>query len=502
MSITTRSAGRPLQRWVLSVVLLHELLLFTAFTVAAWQRRSPENPLTLTGERLVICADGLGYYAWLRSLLIDGDWDFDNEFDLHNPLGKEVSDGRTVLGRRANPFSVGPACLWAPAVALTHAARLVGLGTAWPADGYSLPYQIAVGVTALLVAAAALACLYGICRLYTRPGTAALAVAFLTFGTTLLNYSAIEVTMGHGSGAAATALFVWYWLKTYGSMRNTRWLAVGALVGLITLMRWQLATLALLPAGEWTLAAWRAWRKGAPFQGWARVGCIALAAGAALIMFIPQMVAWRAVYGSWLVSPMPLNHNWWRPHLARVLIESDRSLFYWTPLTLLPVLGYVLCLGPIGRFLAARSIPREPLALLFMAFVTQVYLLASITGSGVYLGSAFGFRQLTEAVVLLAPGLALLLEVTPPRSRRWLIAGCLLVSAWNVLVMAQYHKELLPRAAGASPSMLVMNVASLVGAWPGGTVLFLLFLTGPALLAVTLLWHRASWESETRAEPG
>ncbi len=57
---------------------------------------------TLAGEGLVVRGDGLGYYAWLRSALIDHDWSFDNEFDDHNPMRQAVpAPGvRTDLGRR------------------------------------------------------------------------------------------------------------------------------------------------------------------------------------------------------------------------------------------------------------------------------------------------------------------------------------------------------------------------------------------------------------------
>jgi hypothetical protein len=203
------------------------------------------------------------------------------------------------------------------------------------------------------------------------------------------------------------------------------------------------------------------------------------------------MIAWKVVYGAWVTSPMPLAHNWLRPDWARVLVATDRSLLYWTPLTLLPIIGYVLCLGPTGRSVAARSIPREPLRLLCIAFVAQVYLMASLSGGGVYLGSAFGFRQLTEAVVLLAPGLALLLESAAPIGRRRLIAACFVLSVWNVLLLAQYHGEVLPRAAGADFSTLLKNLVPLFQTWwPGTGVL----LTGPALLAGALLRHRAAWE--------
>jgi hypothetical protein len=481
------------------VVFLHLLLLSTAFPVAAWQRRSAEHPLTLTGERLVVFGDGLGYYAWLRSLLIDGDWDFDNEFDEHNPLGNEVNQDRTAIGRRANPYAVGPACLWAPAVALTHMALQLGLTTSWPVDGYSLPYQVAVGISGLLVALGMLLCLYGICRAYGQPTQAAWAVAFLILGTTLLNYSAVEVSMGHGYGAAALALLVWYWLRTYGAARPLRWLGVGALVGLAGLMRWQLAALAVLPAGEFALGVWQAWRRRAPLELPARAAQLALAAIAALIVFLPQMIAWKAVYGSWLVAPMSLNHAWLWPRFIPVLFGTDRSLFYWTPLALLALLGCLLGLRSFRESAAAPTVRREALTLLLIAFFAQVYLLASISGRGVYLGSAFGYRSLTEAVILLAPGLTLLLAAIPARRQRWLLAGLLLLIVWNAILMAQYHFDLLPRAAGAGPATLLGNVPELIRSRPVGCVLFL---TGPALLALTVFWEVATGGKECdRAGP-
>jgi hypothetical protein len=484
-------ADRPgLHRWILGAVLLHELVLFTAFGVAFWLRRSPDRPRSLTGEGMVVQSDGCGYYAWLRSPLIDGDWDFDNEFDEHNAPagGLPFNPERTPLGRRSNPFSVGPACLWAPAVIVVHVLHSylpapLGGGTG---NGYSLLYQLAVGGTALLVAAAALAGLYGICRVFARPTRAALAAALLVLGTTLLNYGAIEVTMGHGSGAAATVLLVWYWLTRYGSPRTARWLAVGALVGLAALMRWQLALLALLPAGEFVLEAWRDRREQSARTLLAGAGRLALAGCAAVVVFLPQMIAWKVVYGQWLVSPVQLAHSWLHPDFERVLLSTDRGLFYWTPLTLVALFGCLLALI-LGVGLRNRA-DRAQLLLLLATFATQVYFLASVSGPGVFLGSAFGQRQLTEGVVLLAPGLALLFEAVPRRPAQGLFAVCLALAVWNVLLMAEYHFEILPRQAGADLATLLANLGRLLRQ---RHVHCLVFLAGPALLAAALLWRRS-----------
>ena len=231
--------------------------------------------------------------------------------------------------------------------------------------------------------------------------------------------------MGHGVAAAALAALVWYWLRSYGSERPGRWLLVGFLVGAAALMRWQLAAFAILPAGEALLKCGRAWCARPRRLDWKPLLGLGLAAPASAAAFFPQMVAWRCVYGHWLVAPLSLASNWLRPSLWHVLASQDRSLFYWTPLTLIACLGYFTLLRRVRRPdeppAPGTTATRGPLLLLASAVALQVYALASIQGPGVFLGSSYGFRPLTEAVVALAPGLAFLLEGTSPRGYRLLV---------------------------------------------------------------------------------
>jgi hypothetical protein len=489
----------------LAVVVLVELILFAGYHRERWQKSLLQrgDAQTARGEGLVIRCDGLSYYAWLRSMLIDGDWSFDNEFDEHNPLGDYVPEPtrRTALGRRADSSSVGPACAWAVLIVPAHffLNALPPLLQLWTPDGYSLPYQLLVGAGTLLASLLGLGFLYGICRRYARPDRAAIAAAVMTLGTPILFYSAIEVSMAHGIGTAALAGLVWYWLRTYGSQRPARWFGVGVLLGLVALMRWQLITFAVLPAGESLLACWSTWRASPRrVPGRAILGLMMTALGA-VAAFAPQMLAWRAVYGDWFVSPLPMAHNWFNPSCWQVLAAQDRGLFYWTPVSLLACLGYLLFFWrrrtPGVGWVAAPRHPRSavkiiPPALLFVAFLFQVYVLASLWGAKVYLGVAFGFRQLTESLVALAPGLALLLEGGSTRRYRWLGAlGCLLI-LWNLLLICQYRYGLIPADAGADPATLLANVGRLVRR--KHTLLIGQVLVGPVLLALLLSWPSKS----------
>jgi hypothetical protein len=437
---------------ILGFVILVEIYFFASYHEERWRKalRPIQQEQVQQGEGLVIRCDGLGYYAWLRSLLIDGDWSFDNEFDGHNVLGDFVPapNQRTELDRRANLWSLGPACIWSVVVIPGHAmvSLLREWGGPWAADGYSLPYQLMVGSATLLVSFLGFAWIYLIGRSFVDPAPAALAAAFLTLGSPILYYSTIEGSMAHGVGTAATAGLVWFWLKTYGSSSWRRWFWVGTGVGAVTLIRWQLATLAILPIGEAVLT----WLPARDFTC-RRWGRLALAGAGGWLAFLPQMLAWRCLFGHWLVQPFPTAHNWYQPSFWQVLLSQERGLFFWTPIALLG------CLGLVGWFKHRRWHPNA--ALLAAAFLLQVYVVASLWGQEVYLGAAFGFRHLTECLVLLAPGLAFLLSRgSPGRIRAFTMVGGVLV-LWNLLLLAQYRYGYIPADRGADlPTLLAQTI--------------------------------------------
>ncbi len=488
---------------ILAVAAAALIALFVDYHRERWRKALvPLNrPATRAGEGLVIRSDGLGYYAWLRSLLMDGDWAFDNEFEDHNPLRDYVppAERRTELGRRPNQWSVGPACVWSLVVVPGHECwKLLGDTASWPADGYSLPYQLMVGVTTLLASLIGLGLLYRLGRCEAGPEAAAWAAAFVTLGTPIVYYAAIEVSMAHALGTVALAGLVGYWRRTYGATRRRRWLAMGLLLGMAALMRWQLVTFAVLPAGE---ACWTGWRRGRAQGGRAAVRTLmllALAAAGAWAAFLPQMIAWRRVYGHWLARTMPTAHNWTQPALVQVLLGPDRGLFTWTPLVFL---AFLATLGVAGagmwRAVTRRTDPlpgdavtverHQPRVLLVAAFALQVYVLASLFGDHVTLSVAFGFRYLTEALVALVPGLALLLEKAPGRWRRMLVGvGCLLV-LWNLILISQYRYGWIPADAGADLSTLLANTWHLIRR---KRLLLAVQMIGPVLLGLLAWWGR------------
>lgn len=210
------------------LVLVIAVLAYVALsaTRTAWRTRYRDSikkdELCRNGAGVAIASDGLCYYAWLRSALIDGDWRFENELLDFNPWNREfcVHARPTPTGHFPNYHSVGPACAWAVPVVVCHALVSAGAFGTWPADGYSLPYQFTIAGTTLVLGVGTLLLLYQIARHFAEPLPAARTAALMGLGTTLVYYATVEPSMGHGPAPAAFALFCWYWLRGSGRRRR------------------------------------------------------------------------------------------------------------------------------------------------------------------------------------------------------------------------------------------------------------------------------------------
>ena len=403
--------------------------------------RTAVVPAVTTGQ-LISGADGRGYYAWLRSPLIDGDFQFADEFAplfAQNP-GSGSMGPPTATGHTSNPWPIGPSLVWAPAVIVVHLI-LEGMGpySPWPADGYSPPYQLAVAGTTLALAMLTLFLTYGICRSFAGATASAAAAALITLGTPFVCYATVEMSMAHAPASAALSLFVFVWLRTFGNKRPRRWVALGCLLGLVCLMRWQLATFAMLPALE---ALWLATRADAWPTRFGLMVKLAIAGSATLVVQIPQVAAKQIVYGHPVGGLLRVAKNWSEPSFWTVLASTDRGLFYWTPIAFAALAG-LICLVVRTRHPA--------LMIVTTAIAVHIYTIAALFGEEVFLGSSFGFRMLSEATILMAPGIALFFHPARRRTARWAAVGGGLLVAWNLLLLGVY-RHYLGGSQGGSPA--------------------------------------------------
>ena len=348
-------------------------------------------------------ADAAYYYAYLPSLVLDGDLDFANQYQA---TGNWYRLGPTPIGRPGNVFGIGPAVFALPAFVVGHGlARLAGARD----DGFSgwettlvLWTSIPMSLGAVLLAA----------RLARRRVGSALAgyagAVVAAVSGPLLYYAIRQPGYAHPCAALFATLLIERWDASFETSNETSnetsfdaaprslrtWLVLGAAAGAAALARPQLAVWALLLP----VAALDDVRRRGQVSVVRLAGRWALGAAAAALVFLPQLAAWKALYGAWYAVPQgPGFLRWDAPAWTETLLSSRNGLFPWAPLYAPMALGVVA--------LARRGV-RLPLALLLGLFGQAV-----VNGAAWdwWAGGSFGGRRFDSCYAVFSVGAAVLI---------------------------------------------------------------------------------------------
>ena len=414
---------------------------------AAWLRRGLLLFATLfaigiaaqiqLGARLQ--SDGFYYYAYLRSMAFDHDFNFTNDYTLLGLQDHPQLFQPTRTKHAQSAASIGPAILWSPFFAAGHVVAR-SLNTRHPeidAQGISFPYRQAICVAGLFYGLVGCWFCFRIARRYFEPIVAGLAVALVVSGSFLLWYFVKEPSMTHAPSMMAVALFVWVWVwmrerafdsATPRGATFQMWATLGAVAGLMTLIRWQNALFSLLPLCDVLAAFLRARRSDRGGIGDVVIGG-AIFTLTAVVVFVPQMVAWRSIYGSWLaVSPLGPQIRWAHPQVIDILWSSRNGLLSWSP---------ILYVAAIGLVMFAVAQPATGIPLL-IALAAMAYFNATIQD---WWGSdGFGGRRFDGTIPMFCLGVAAFIRyavsLTQRHPLRVVTAGAALLVIWNLTLMS------------------------------------------------------------------
>ena len=394
---------------ILSLLFIAHTIIFTLAGVIAFENMR------------IVGVDPVCYYSYLRSVVFDGDLDFENEYRALDTGGTLFSYALTQRGRRPNGFSAGPAIVCAPLFLGAHV--YVRLTDAAAADGFSPPYQVSCFMTMALFALGGLVLLYRWLRLFFDPKAAFWAAALCWFASPAVYYAWPAAFMPHSISAFFVLLFLYYVQRTRGILDARRWAMVGALAGAMSLMRWQNSLFAL-----YFLPDFLKWQKRpSPRPLLAALAC-------ALGIFSPQIIVWWKLYGRLFTVPQGGGFLLWaRPMIGSILFSTFNGLFSWTPITLIGVFG-VIC------WMRNREAAPTP-QLLFAMFFLQLYVNSAVRDWHGSLG--FGMRRFVECVPIFAAGIAAALQTPRLRRRQTLaVAFLALFAVWNYLFLIQYYVHL------------------------------------------------------------
>lgn len=266
-----------------------------------------------------VYGDGRYYYSWLRSLTFDHTIDFRNEFAHFG-----ITEPLTAKGLPRNKYSIGPALLWAP---LYLYVRTILLGNGW-----SLPYQLTVGLTSVLSALFGLVLLLRITK--KPPPVAALSILLIAGATNLLFYGSVDTVNSHALSFFAASSYLAFLLSP-----SIESFAAGFMLGILASIRLQDMVFILLALPHRKHIGWPSFIGGL---------CMAL---------IPQALAWYALYGS-LVNPYLSGgetFDFTHPHILGVLFSTNNGLILWTPIVAVGLFGLIRSWRKYWAYIAVFS---------------------------------------------------------------------------------------------------------------------------------------------------
>ena len=384
-------------------------------------------------------SDNTFNYVWLRSVMVGGDLSFRDDLEACNTLTAELKTTipqlpLTKTGLVTNKYGIGWAVVSAPfylvADGIVGAGRVLGVWTL-ERDGYNWVYQTCLQTGHFLLAGLSLLLAYRVARRWCAREAAVRGVVLLWAASPMLYYQTSNLSMSHGVTFLALTVCVWALLRAGEEPERLRWWwLAGAGLGLAAITRFQTAVFGLLPL--WAVVEQVRTKRDAVAT--IRI-LLALAAGA-LPLIALQLVAWKIVYGSWLVYSYGVEAEpfyWTNPAVREVLFSAKHGLFYWHPFLLAGVAGLLALAWRRGGLLWAG------------VAVVGVSIYVNAAWWCWWFGSSFGSRAFEGAMLFFMIGTAWALERLPERTGRWLFAAGTGFVTWNLVMVLLYRMALISR---------------------------------------------------------
>ncbi len=388
---------RPRSRWVQRSLILTLGVGVLTFWLSAQTRRDG-----------LVGGDGLAYFLYARSMVVDLDTNLLNDIEAINrrfPASSSVVWAVNDLVRidpihetAELPWPIGAGLLHAPFYLVGFLAECLRASfTGTTPDTYGWIPQVFFCLGSLV---------YGwlgfllTSRLVSRcvPGpTAWIASAAVFLATPAMFYVFFHPSMSHAASFALTAGLMTIWWPAWHD-RAQRPFLLGTLLGMLAIVRYQNALLGLLLVAVTLRELRRAgWRSAARFAAIGLLGCaLPLGLEAWHLQAFGATPEATAVVENGIVRTGFQSLDLSSPHWLSTLTSARHGAFYWSPLLLIATLGLAW---------SARRTGWARLALAILA--ANVFLIGSIEQW--WGGSSFGMRYLVECTPFFALGLAVLL---------------------------------------------------------------------------------------------
>lgn len=385
-----------------------------------------------------VYGDGVGYYSYTHALFFHGNLDFHSEFKYYSNFtnhGQQLNRifwdlSPTATGYLPNHWSIGPGILWLPFMALGDSiAKYLDLfGIHYALDGFSAPYEVAVGFGNIVYGILGIYFLYKFLRHYFKAKICLLSAISIFLGTNLLYYIAIEPNLSHAVSFFAVSLFLYLWKNTCKDNSLQNFALLGIVGGITSMIRLYDIVLITVPLASLTIMYLKVRTRSKKKD---------LSANALVLMlfwfiaYFPQLMAQKIIYGYFWYQPylyegnaggFPFFHNF----LFATLFSIKRGLFFWSPILLLALVGWAV---GIRRYW-------QIFLIFLLLFVTQWQVIGRWNAA---LSAGFGARMYISSLPLFAVGLAIFFDKLKNMKVAMIIVSFFVI--WNALLLNQFFMD-------------------------------------------------------------
>ncbi|MEE4177733.1 MAG: hypothetical protein V2I46_09505 [Bacteroides sp.] len=390
-------------------------------------------------RKVVIVADGKGYYDYLPAAFIYHDLNFSytdtliTEFYDHRAYNQGLNP--RVNGRRINKYFIGTAVAQVPFFLTAHGIAVAGIK--YSADGYSFIYQQFVKLAALFYLFLGLVFLRKLLQQKGIPGGWILLLqGLVVFGSSLMQYAYADASFSHVYSFFFITFFV-YCISRYAKKENNNFLYLAALAfGMIVLIRPANGLiLAFVPflfddAGHFAGAV-----RGL-FTIRLKPAFIALAL--ALLVIAIQPLVWYLQTGLLYIKPyQDETFILSQAHMLKFLFSYQKGFFVYAPVFFLMLLG--------GTWVYLKQHHFWKTGSFYLALAVLVYVLSSWHNWSY--GASFGSRVMVDYYSLFVLFASSVFLSNPP-ALRWLFLILFLpLSYISIIQTLQYQTYFLDDAS-------------------------------------------------------
>jgi len=376
----------------------------------------------------VIEHDVKAYYSYLPAAFIYNDLTL--KFLDDNPrIFDEMWPVTLPNGNKMIVTSYGMSLLYSPFFILAHGYAL--LDNNFEADGYSLPYSLALTFSAAFYLLLGLFFLRKLLKRYFKERIVAMVLLAVAVGTNLAYYATYEAAMTHCYNFALITVFTWLVIKWYESPSRKKAIAVGTLFGLIALVR-PSNILVFFILLLWDVKTWNDFTARLWFYI-KRFDFVLIMLLFFFLVWIPQFFYWKEITGHWIFysySTKDASFFWGNPQIFDILFSYKKGWFVYTPIMFIAFLGIFLL----------RKRMKEAFWPILIFTILNIYVQSSWWSW--WFGGAFGLRAFIDSYGIMAIPLAMVLDVASQKKfLKYVAPSVLVVLIWyNTFQLRQYTK--------------------------------------------------------------